>query len=137
MKLIIDTNVFVSGIFFSGHPYEILNAWRHGRVILVISPHILYEYRRVGEELAREFPSVDLEPWIELLMVKTQLVDAAPLEESVCIDPDDDKFLSCALASNTKIISSGDKHLLAASGYQGITVLKPRAFVEKYLRKKR
>lgn len=51
MRVILDTNVFVSGIFFSGPPHEILEAWRHGRIRLVISPEILEEYRRVGEEL--------------------------------------------------------------------------------------
>jgi predicted nucleic acid-binding protein len=48
--------------------------------------------------------------------------------------PDDDKFLACALASGTQVITSGDKALLKASGYCGIEILRPRQFVEKYLR---
>lgn len=47
MKVILDTNVFISGIFFHGAPYDILDAWRHNRVHLVVSPDILNEYRRV------------------------------------------------------------------------------------------
>ena len=136
MRLIVDTNVFVSGIFFSGPPFKILDSWRHGRVSLVISPDILDEYQFTGEKLASQFPGVDLEPWIELLMLKASLVDASPFAQSVCDDPDDDKFLACAIASKTKLISSGDKHLLDVSGYHGITVLKPRTFVDKYLEKK-
>lgn len=136
MKLILDTNVFVSGVFFSGPPFMILDAWRHGRVSLIISPEILDEYRRVGEKLATQFHGVDLEPWIELLMLKTSLVNAHPLAEKVCDDPDDEKFIACAMASRTKLICSGDKHLLDITGYQGITVLKPRAFVAKHLKKR-
>ena len=136
MKLIIDTNVFVSGVFFSGPPFMILDAWRHGRASLIISPEILDEYRRVGEKLATQFPGVDLEPWIELLMLKTSLVDAPPLTERVCDDPDDDKFLACAVASRTKLICSGDKHLLDVASYHGITIMKPRAFVDKHLKKR-
>ena len=68
-------------------------------------------------------------------MLKTQLVDAPPLAEAVCSDPDDDKFLACAVATKTRLISSGDKHLLAVSGYRGITVLKPRDFVNRHLEK--
>ena len=49
-------------------------------------------------------------------------------------DPDDNKFMECAIASNSEIIISGDKHLLKVSGYQGITVLKPREFVDSYLK---
>ena len=135
MKLILDTNVFVSGVFFSGPPFMILDAWRHGRVSLIISPEILNEYRRIGEKLTTQFPGVDLEPWIELLMLKTSLIDAPPLVERVCEDPDDDKFLACAVASKTKLICSGDKHLLDVSNYRGITIMRPRAFTDKYLNK--
>jgi predicted nucleic acid-binding protein len=55
------------------------------------------------------------------------------LAERVCSDPDDDKFLACAVASRTKIVVSGDKHLLAVSGFRGIKVVKPRQFVDEHL----
>lgn len=58
---------------------------------------------------------------------------AAPLSEKVCDDPEDDKFLACALASGSMMIVSVDEHLLNVSGYRGIEVLKPRDFVSKYL----
>ena len=133
MKVIVDTNVFVSGVFFSGVPYAILDAWRHKRLTLVVSPEIIDEYRRVAHELAEKFPGVDPAPPLELLTVHAQVVEAPALPEKVCTDPDDDKFLACAVASRTKIITSGDKALLKTSGYAGIEVLTPRAFVEKYL----
>ena len=133
MRLILDTNVFVSGVFFSGPPFQILDAWRHGKVSLVISPDILDEYQRVGEELASKFPGVDIKPWVELLMLKALMIKAKPLAEQVCADSDDDKFLACALASRTKLISSGDKHLLDVSAYRGITALKPKAFVDMHI----
>ena len=137
MRLVVDTNVFISGIFFSGPPYEILNAWRHRKVELVISPDILDEYRRVAEKLSKQYPGVDLGSVLELLAIKAQIVEAPPLDEGVCSDPDDDKFISCALASRTKLICSGDKALLRASGYRGITILRPKDFVDTYLKKKR
>lgn len=62
MKIILDTNVFISGVFFSGPPYEILKAWRDGKVQVVISPEILEEYQQVGKTLADQFPGVDLCP---------------------------------------------------------------------------
>jgi uncharacterized protein len=133
MRVILDTNVFVSGIFFSGPPFEILDAWRHGRLTLVVSPEILAEYERVGQKLANQFPQVDIAPILELLAFKGEVTDASPLAEQVCSDPDDDKFLACAVASGTKIISSGDKALRKTSGYSGIEVLSPREFMNKYL----
>lgn len=81
MRVILDTNVFVSGVFFSGPPYEILDAWRHGQFTLVVSLEILSEYARVGQELAGEFPTVDLAPALELLASKGEVVMATPLTE--------------------------------------------------------
>lgn len=134
MRVVLDTNVFVSGVFFSGPPYEILDAWRHGQLTLVVSPEILSEYGRVGQELAGEFPTVDLAPALELLASRGEVVKAHPLAERVCSDQDDDKFLACAVASGTKTIASGDRALRKTTGYAGIEVLSPRQFVDKYLR---
>ena len=66
MRVILDTNVFVSGVFFSGPPYQILTAWRDGKIQLVVSPEILEEYQRVGEILSEQFSEVDLSPIIDL-----------------------------------------------------------------------
>ena len=133
MKVVMDTNVFVSGVFFSGPPYQILKAWQLGEFELIVSREILDEYRRVGEILGEEHPGVDLKPILNFVLEHAKVYKSAVLKEPVCEDPDDDKFLACALASGSKVIISGDKHLLKISGYQGIQVLKPRAFVEQYL----
>jgi len=58
LKAVMDTNVFVSGVFFSGLPYRILQAWQSGEFELVVSHEILDEYRRVGEILAEEHPAL-------------------------------------------------------------------------------
>ena len=44
MKVVLDTNVFISGVFFSGPPHQILTAWRDGKIQLAISQEILKEY---------------------------------------------------------------------------------------------
>ena len=133
MKVILDTNVFVSGAFFSGPPFQILAAWREGRVQLIISPEILEEYRRVGKILAEDHPGVRFESILEFVIQNVLLVSAPPLSEGVCADPDNDKFLACALASGSYIVVSGDRHLLKVSVYQNIEVLNPREFLEKHL----
>jgi uncharacterized protein len=133
LKIIVDTNVFVSGIFFSGPPYIILDAWRQNRLTLVVSPEIVDEYTRVAHELADKFPGVDPGPPLELLAIHARFVTAPALPERICTDPDDDMFLACAVASGIKIITSGDKALLKTSGYADTEVLTPRAFVDRYL----
>lgn len=132
MKVVLDTNVFVSGVFFRGPPYRILMAWRDGKLELVISSDILDEYSRIATILAEQFPHVNLQEILEFVEKEADFYDAPALSEHVCDDPDDDKFLACALASETEIIVSGDKHLLRVSGYRDIEVLKPKAFVGMY-----
>ncbi len=133
LRVVMDTNVFVSGVFFSGPPYQILEAWQAGEFELIVSGEILDEYRRVGEILAEEHPGVDLKPVLNFVLEHAKVYKSVVLKEPICEDQDDDKFIACALAGGSKIIISGDKHLLKISEYQGIEVLKPRAFVDQYL----
>jgi putative PIN family toxin of toxin-antitoxin system len=136
MKVVLDTNVFISGIFFSGPPYQILKAWRDGRIQLVLSEEILEEYLRVSEVLSERFPNIQIGPFLELLTVEAEFVSAFDLPKPVCADPDDDKFIECAIAGKAEAIISGDKHLLNASGYQGLEVMTPREFADRFIGKK-
>ncbi len=63
-----------------------------------------------------------------------EIVDTGGVEVFECEDPDDNKFIECAIASKTKLIISGDKHLLKISGYREIVVHNPRNFVDLYLK---
>ena len=133
MKVVLDTNVLVSGILFTGPPHQILLAWSEGRFELVFTSDIHEEYRHITAELQRQFPGVDLAVALDLVLVNAQAFPAAVCEAGVCADPDDDKFLACAIASGASIVVSGDKHLLDVSGYCGIEILRPRAFLDRYL----
>jgi putative PIN family toxin of toxin-antitoxin system len=133
MKVVLDTNVLVSGILFTGPPHQILLAWSEGRFELVFTSNIHEEYRRVAAELQQQFPRVDLAAALDLVLVNAHAFPPTVLDRQVCTDPDDDKFLACAVASGACTIVSGDKHLLSVSGYRDIEVLRPRAFLERYL----
>jgi putative PIN family toxin of toxin-antitoxin system len=134
MRVVLDTNVFISGIFFGGPPSDILKSWRQSKIQIIFTKEILEEYQRVGEELSAKYPSVNIEPIIELFTIFGDFVETTNLTETICEDPDDNKFIECAIVSKSKLIVSGDKHLLNISGYKDIEVLKPREFVDTYLR---
>lgn len=129
MDVILDTNVYISGIFWSGPPYEILKAWQNRKINLVVSQEILDEYDRVSKALSEQYPNIDLSSFIELLAINSKMYAPLKLTEQISRDPDDDKFVACALAANVKFIISGDKDLLTISGYQGINIIKPGTFV--------
>ena len=133
MRVVLDTNVFISGIFFSGPPSKILKAWVNQNFQIVLSKKLLDEYQRVAKVLSSKFRTIDIIPIIEMVTIHGEFVDTQGVNISACEDPDDDKFLECAVAAKCKTIISGDKHLLKLSGYEGINVLSPRNFVDKCL----
>jgi putative PIN family toxin of toxin-antitoxin system len=133
MRVILDTNVFISGVFFSGPPYQILKAWQDGKIKLLLSPEIFEEYERVGKVLSGQFPSINLNSILGFVTIKGEIILAQELSERVSEDPDDDKFLACAVSGKCKFIISGDKHLTRVSGFKGIEVIRPRQFLDEYL----
>ena len=131
MRVVLDTNVFVSAVFFGGMPGQVLSHWRDRAIEIAVSREILEEYVRVGERLAAQAPGVDIGPVLDLVAAHAILVIPGPLPGPVCRDPDDDKFLACALVAEARYIVSGDGDLLVLSPYRGITVLRPRALIER------
>jgi putative PIN family toxin of toxin-antitoxin system len=133
VRIVLDTNVLISGIFFAGVPGRILDAWAADQIRLVASPEILEEYRRVADALEIKYPNVQAGPILSVLNATCEICIANPLPDRVCSDESDDKFLACALSAALRIIVSGDTDLLDVSGYAGIEVLKPKQFVERHL----
>jgi uncharacterized protein len=134
LKVVIDTNVLISGMFFSGPPSEILKAWRRGDIQFVLSSEIADEYIKVAKILANDFPGIEIHSILTLILTNSEVIQAPAMPHQVCEDRDDDKFLACALAGKCSLIISGDKHLLKQSGYLSIDILTPRIFTERYLK---
>jgi putative PIN family toxin of toxin-antitoxin system len=132
MRIVLDTNVFVSGIFFSGPPYRILHAWREGRVDVVYSPAIIFEYRRVLAELSEQFPNINAQPFLDFVTRYGELIHPGPTSGVSCRDPDDVKFLECFLSSKANCLVTGDKDLLEVRTKAAL-ILTPRQFCDRYL----
>jgi putative PIN family toxin of toxin-antitoxin system len=116
--------------FSGGAPHEILRAWYQNRFTLVLSLEIYVEYERTAHELAERFPPIDLNSILDYMKKKAVYYAPLPLSSPVCVDPADDKFIACALASKTRIVVSGDKHLQAVTGYREVQVVTPRQFFD-------
>ena len=76
MKVVLDTNVLLSGFFFGGVPGQILEAWRSERIVPVLSAPILAEYREAARELEAKYGPADFESFVALLLVHSEVVDA-------------------------------------------------------------
>ena len=125
MRLVLDANVLVSGIFWRGSPHRLLNAWAKGRYELVASPPILTEYQRVIEELTARYGKADLAAqWLWLLAAEVALVSVKPRLQ-LSRDPADDMYLDCAVQGAADALVSGDKDLLVLGAVGATPILAP------------
>ena len=134
MKIVIDTNVLISGIFWSGPPSKILHAWQQEKFELALTPQIFEEYQRVAKILYKQYPRIEITSIIDLIARNAIIYE--PLGKNITIsrDPDDDKFIHCALAADAKYIISGDNDLLVLKNYFDIEIITPYQFVNKFLK---
>lgn len=137
MKVVIDTNVFISSFFNpEGLPRKIIDLWKTGEIVLCLSPEILEEYFKVLLRFGlQEEP--EIEELLALFKKKINIVFTAADHrlDVVSADPDDNKFLECAEAAKAKVIISGDKHLKDLKAYKGIAILSTSAFTRHWQEK--
>ena len=124
MRVVVDTNIFVSS-FFGGNPRAIIDQWKIGKITLCLSNAILDEYidilNRIGlkeEAELEELLSLFSRGFNILFTTKT------PAIKIVKNDPDDYKFIECAVALKADTIITGDREVLAIKEYMGIRILK-------------
>ena len=129
-RVVIDTNVFVSS-FFGGNPRKIIDLWKNGSIVLCLSQEIIEEYlavlNRLGLDNTKEISNLTrlfAEGYNSIFTAKTFKL------EVVKEDVEDNKFLECAVALNSKIIVSGGKHLTSIRKYIDIVIMSPREFIE-------
>lgn len=112
-KIVIDTNVLVSGLLFDGPPGELVHLWKKRQVRPVCSKEIVEEYLRVlaypkfrlSESEIDFILTHEILPYFDIITVK-------PGKPIVKGDPADDKFIWCAVKGRAQAIVSGDEHLL-------------------------
>lgn len=133
VRAVIDTNVIISALLFGGTPGELIPLWKAGRIKAFTSKEIVDEYLRV-----LTYPRFNLsENEIEFLIYQEILPYfevVSPRKGPIVVskDPSDDKFIRCAIASRSRIIISGDQHLLSIKKYAEIDILSPSHFLDMH-----
>jgi putative PIN family toxin of toxin-antitoxin system len=135
MRVVIDTNVFISS-FFGGNPRKVIDLWKTGEITLCLSPAIIEEYLAVLLRMGLE-EEQEISELIDLFARGFHLLFAAktPALKVVLADPADDKFIECAVALKAEVIITGDKSLKVIKNYMGIKILSPRDFLKSLPKK--
>jgi putative PIN family toxin of toxin-antitoxin system len=128
LRLVIDTNVLISS-FFGGNPKKVIDLWSRGGTILCLTQEVLEEYLRVMARLpiAPETKS----KLVAILQEKRNIELVTPSRRYVVVleDPEDNKFIDCAVEAQADYIISGDAHLLQVEAYRGIAIYSPKDFL--------
>jgi putative PIN family toxin of toxin-antitoxin system len=128
-KVVVDTNVYISAFNFGGVPLEILVLGIKGDIDIFISSSILEEIKEV---LPRDFKWSVGQTQAILTTIKafTQSVDPQEKIDLIKEDEPDNRILECAVEARADIIITGNRHILNLGEFRGITIQKPRGFLE-------
>ncbi len=125
----LDTNIFISAVFWEGKPYLIVKKAINQEIIVFISNYIIDEIQKV---LVRDFnlEKQEIEDIVNAVLYFTHLIEP---KESVTVikdDPKDDKILDCAITCSADFIVSQDNHLLNLKTFKGIQIVSPEEFLK-------
>jgi putative PIN family toxin of toxin-antitoxin system len=129
VRVVIDTNVLLSGLLFGGTPERIRDLCVSRRLVPLLSRETFAEFRRV---LA--YPKFRLTPAEITMIIEEELLPYAEVMEvtvdasGVCRDPHDDKFLSLAASGRADYLITGDQDLLVLRSYKKVRILTVSEF---------
>ena len=132
MRVVLDTNVFVSGLLVrESVPGRILRAFLEERFLLVVSLEIMVE---ILEVLNRPRFNLEKEKILEVmyaLEIKAEKITPSPKKKGFLIpeDPSDEKFLRCAVEGKAGYLVSGDIHLRRLKKYKFTKIVTPKEFI--------
>ena len=131
IKAVVDTNVFVSS-FFGGNPRKIIDLWKSGEITLCLSKSIIDEYTEVLRRLGLQNEK-ELDELLGLFAHGYHVVFTIKTPELHILekDPDDNKFIECAVALKADFFISGDKALTEIQDYMGIKIVNPKEFLSR------
>jgi putative PIN family toxin of toxin-antitoxin system len=137
MRVVVDTNIWISGLLFGGNPQKILELGSNKKITIICSIPILDEiietlkYPKFQNRLSK----LEITPE-NLLSTIYSYVQILPIKEIEPIgdlrDPDDLKILATAITNRAVVIVSGDSDLLILKEYQGILIMTATEFLNYY-----
>lgn len=132
VKVVLDTNVFISALFWRGAPRQVFKETLQGTVLNFISPQILQELK---EKLLEKFevPLEKVKEFLEIVVFNSQIVYPKSKLNIVKKDSSDNKIIECALEAKASFVISGDKHLLEIKEYKEVKIISPKEFLSLYL----
>lgn len=130
IKAVLDVNILISGLFWKGSSWRIVDLAITHHIESVTSPAILAELEAVLYEDFSDIPYNRIEEIIRDTLSYSRLVAAERISVKGLRDIKDTKIIACALAGKAEYIVTGDKDLLVLKEYKGVRIVTPKAFLD-------
>jgi putative PIN family toxin of toxin-antitoxin system len=130
MKIVIDSNIFVSSFFWKGNPRKVFDRVIDGFDELFITAEILDEIGNVMSRGKFETNADEIKGYLKIIEHFSQKITHDNEIECVSRDADDNKILKCGLESKAEYIITGDNDLLVLREYETIKILNPKEYLE-------
>ena len=130
MIVTLDTNIFISALFWNGNERILLNKCKVKELELIISPDILEEID-VVLEYKFSYPDDKKADFLRNIIMMSKLIFPNVEIDVIKNDPTDNRILECAVSGSANYLISGDKHLLNLKEHEGIMILNAKDFLDK------
>ena len=132
-RVVLDTNVLISGLLFKGKLSRIVGLWQKGKIVPIISKETFEELRTVLEYPKFSLSRVEIKSLIEHeILPYFEVVNVSKHVKGACRDPGDDKFISCAISANADGIVTGDKDLSDMKKYRAVRIIPASDFIKMF-----
>ena len=133
VRVVLDTNVLISSLLFKGELAGMVDLWKRRNILPVISREMFEEFRSVLEYKKFKLTNNEIRFIIEEeVLLFFEIVDTGSGVHRICKDPDDDKFIACALSASAEFVVSGDKDLCDVVSYKKIKIIKPSDLLKMF-----
>ena len=134
MRILIDTNILISGLYFHGLSKKLLREIDLEKFNICVNEEIISEYTdKIDNKFSKSKYILDKDLREKIFSSFKNFNKISDLK--ICRDPDDDKFINCAIDAHAIYIVSGDNDLLTIKNFAGIEIVTAKEFYEKYLKK--
>jgi putative PIN family toxin of toxin-antitoxin system len=136
IRAVLDTNVVISAFLFSGPPSQLVSAWQSSRLRPVVSAPVLEEYIRVLTYPKFKLTDKEIRGLIDEALLPFIETATMPLSVTPIVrDPDDAKFITCAVAAGVRWLVSGDDDLLSLHRVTSVEIVSVATFLQHLTRK--
>jgi len=123
-RVVLDTNILVSALLFQAELAGIVDLWKKGRIIPVLSKETFTAFKAVLEYPKFSLTQQEIKVIIEEeVLPYFEVIEGTDNIKGICRDVDDDKFIACAVSASADFIVTGDKDLLDLGKYKSVKII--------------